>query len=212
MNTFKKQGKTSGTGHSSDGEAANPSVSLTTSVPLAVNEDKNDTDSTPVEPASNFDASSNNDNNSITIALNDSTHFDPLLSSDHGHLQELETLFKSTYSKPSTSEDTNVFSAQISASNDDISDLKSMIADLGKTLLAKMNTIESKIDNHCDQTRKIHDILTKSVLPSLLDLTDIIQETTESKVDERVRTKLEHIQTRIRTTQQPNEMKDLMDI
>ena len=212
MNTFKKQGKTSGTGHSSDGEVANPNgVSLTSSVPPAANEDKNDTDSTPVETSSTLDASNNS--NSTTAALNDSRHFDPLLSSDHEHLQELETLFKSTFPKPSTtSEETNVFSAQISATSDDISDLKSMIADLGKILLAKMNTIESKIDNHCDQTRKIHDMLTKSVLPSLLDLTDIIQETTTSKVDERVRTKLEDIQTRIRTAQQPNEMKDLMDI
>ena len=82
-----------------------------------------------------------------------------------------------------------------------------------------MNVIETKIDDHCQQTRKINQMLTNTVLPSILDLTDVIQETSPSDLDGRVRTKLETIQTRIRTSQQhqqqpqqPNEMKDLMDI
>ncbi|CAF5216093.1 unnamed protein product, partial [Rotaria magnacalcarata] len=45
-------------------------------------------------------------------------------------------------------------------------------------------------------------MLTNTILPSLLDLTDIIHETASSNIDIRIKTKLENIQTRIRTTQQ----------
>ncbi|CAF4330995.1 unnamed protein product, partial [Rotaria magnacalcarata] len=73
---------------------------------------------------------------------------------------------------------------------------------------------ESKIDDHCSQTKKINHMLTNTILPSLLDLTDIIHETASSNIDIRIKTKLENIQTRIRTTQQQqqSEMKNLMDI
>ena len=59
---------------------------------------------------------------------------------------------------------------------------------------------------------QINNILTNTILPSLLDLADIIQETSSTNLDPRIRTKLENIQTNIRSSQQQTEMKDLMEI
>ncbi|CAF3565709.1 unnamed protein product [Adineta steineri] len=236
MNTFKKQNKTAGTAHSSDGEAANTTTPSVSSVPVINNDEKNETETIPTESTSllvdekkrNITDTLNNSNQSpqqtqnISQQLNESTTFDPLISDDNGNLQELETLFKSTCQKIPASDDTITISPQISSTNDDISDLKSMIMNMSKTLLNKMNIIETKIDEQCSQTRKINHVVTNTILPSLLDLTDIIQETSvSSNLNSHMKSKLENIQTRIRTTQQQqqyhpqqqqNEMKDLMDI
>jgi hypothetical protein len=153
----------------------------------------------------------------ITSTSTESSHFDPLLSTDSGNLQALECLLKSTFQKSNNIHDDVIpLPSHISTINDDMSDVKTMIHDLSRTLLAKMTIIESKIDDHCQQTRRINHMLTNTVLPSIIDLTDIIEETSSSNFDGRLRTKLEQIQTRIRATQQsqqhPNDMKDLMDI
>jgi len=73
-----------------------------------------------------------------------------------------------------------------------------------------MNIIENKIDEHRNQTIQINNLLTKTVLPSLFDLVDIIHQT--SNLDPCIRTKLENIQMNIRSSQQQTEMKDLMEI
>jgi len=225
MNTFKKQNKTAGTAHSSDGEAANTNTPSIPSIPITNNDEKTENETISNESSLIIDDKNrkildvfNNSNSSpqqtiqSSQTLNESTHFDPLLSTDNSHLQELETLLKSTFQKSSTNDDSIGISPQISSTNDDISDLKLMIMDLSKTLLNKMNIIETKIDDHYSQTRKINHMLTNTILPSLIDITDIIQETSSTNLDLRVRTKLENIQTRIRSTQQQTEMKDLMDI
>jgi len=222
MNTFKKPNKTTGTAHSSDGEAANTNTPSISSIPLINNDDKNELETISNDLSLTMDEknrlnhsnSSPNQSTGIVQQLNESTHFDPLISTDNGNLQELETLLKSTFQKSITNEESITIPTQISSANDEISDLKSMIMNLSKTLLNKMNIIETKIDDHCFQTRKINYMLTNTILPSLVDLTDIIQETSSSNLDSRVRTKLDNIQTRIRITQQEQqtEMKDLMDI
>jgi hypothetical protein len=225
MNTFKKQNKTAGTAHSSDGEAASTTTPSISSVPITNNEDKNDNETVGTESSLIIDDNKrkldeifNSSNPSpqqttqVSQLLNESTHFDPLLSTDNGPLQDLETLLKSTFQKPTITDDPIVISPQISSTTDEISDLKSMIMDLSRTLINKMNVIETKIDDHTYQTRKINHMLTNTILPSLLDITDIIQETSPTNLDSRVRNKLENIQTRIRSTQQQTETKDLMDI
>jgi hypothetical protein len=220
MNTFKKQNKTTGTAHSSDGEAANTNTPLISSVLVMNNDDKNELETTSNDSSLTVDEkqrlnhliSSSQQSNQITPQLSESTHFDPLISSDNGNLQELEILLKSTFQKSISNNDS---SPQVSSTNDDISDLKLMIMNLSQNLLTKMNIIETKIDDHCSQTRKINQMLTNTILPSIVDITDIIQETSSTtNLDPRVRTKLENIQTRIRLTQhhQQTEMKDLMDI
>ena len=213
MNTFKKQNKTTGTAHSSDNETANTNTSSIPPVPVQNTEGKTETDS-----LSNEDEKKHPQQTTVQLApqLTESTHFDRIVSTESGNLQELETLLKSTFQKTTSNEESHHVSPQISsASNDELSELKSMFMDFSKTLITKMNVIESKIDDHCLQTRKINHMLTDTILPSLIDITEIIQETSPtSNVDPRVRTKLEHIQTRIRTTQeeQQTEMKNLMDI
>ena len=219
MNTFKKQGKT-GTAHSSDGEAANATTPSMSSVLVMNNDDKNDGENQLNDSSLTIDEkqrlnnlmSSPQQSVQMTPQLSESTHFDPLISNDNGNLQELETLLKSTFQKSISN---NESSPQISSTNDDVSDLKLMLMNLSHSLLTKMNTIENKIDEHCTQTRKINQMLTNTILPSIVDITDIIQETSSTtNLDPRVRTKLENIQTRIRLTQhqQQTEMKDLMDI
>lgn len=222
MNTFKKPNKTTGTAHSSDGEAANTNAPSISSVLVMNNDDKNEIETMSNDSSLLIDEkqrmnhliSSSHQTIQITPQLSESTHFDPLISNDNENLQELETLLKSTFQKSITNEEPITISTQILSTNDEISDLKSIIMDLNKNLLNKMNIIETKIDDHCFQTRKINHMLTNTILPSLVDLTDIIQETSSFNLDSRVKTKLENIQTRIRITQQEQqtEMKDLMDI
>ena len=87
-----------------------------------------------------------------------------------------------------------------------------MIMDLSRTLLGKMTVIEKKIDEHRQHTQQINQLLNETVLPSLIDLSDIIHETSMN-LDPRIRTKLESIRTNIRSTQdQQAEIKDLMEI
>jgi hypothetical protein len=215
MNTFKKPIKTTGTAHSSDGETANTNTPSISSIPLMNNDDKNEFETISNDLSLTIDEKKRHNHLNLSPhQLNESTHFDPLISTDNGNLQELETLLKSTFQKSITNEEPITISTQILSTNDEISDLKSIIMDLSKNLLNKMNIIETKIDDHCFQTRKINHMLTNTILPSLVDLTDIIQETSSFNLDSRVRTKLENIQTRIRITQQEQqtEMKDLMDI
>lgn len=219
MNTFKKQNKTSGTAHSSDGEAANtttpslPSVSL-----LNNNDDRSEVEPTAVDSSFIADdiqrLSYSQPSIQKSSQLSESTHFDPLISTDNGNLQELESLLQSTPQKYIPANESRTISPQGTSMNDEISDLKSMIMNLSQSLLNKMHIIETKIDDHCSQTRKINQMLTNTILPSLGDITDIIQETSSSNLDPRVRTKLETIQVRLRTTlqHQQTEMKDLMDI
>jgi hypothetical protein len=215
MNTFKKPIKTTGTAHSSDGEAANTNTPSISSIPLMNNDDKNEFETISNDLSLTIDEKKRHNHSNLSPhQLNESTHFDPLISTDNGNLQELEILLKSTFQKSITNEEPITISTQILSTNDEISDLKSIIMDLNKNLLNKMNIIETKIDDHCFQTRKINYMLTNTILPSLVDLTDIIQETSSFNLDSRVKTKLENIQTRIRITQQEQqtEMKDLMDI
>jgi hypothetical protein len=219
MNTFKKPNKTTGTAHSSDGEAANTNAPSISSVLVMNNDDKNEIETMSNDSSLLIDEkqrmnhliSSSHQTVQITPQLSESTHFDPLISNDNGNLQELETLLKSTFQKTISN---NESSPQILSTNDDISDLKSMIMNLSQNLLNKMDIIETKIDDHCLQTRKINHMLTNTILPSIVDITDIIQESSSTNLDSRVKTKLENIQTRIRLTQhqQQTEMKDLMDI
>lgn len=218
MNTFKKPNKTTGTAHSSDGEAANTTTPSIISIPLLSNDDKNEIEAISNELSLTIDDKKRllNSNLSpqhtinLSTQLSESTHFDPLISTDNGNLQELEILLKSTFQKTHPNDE----SITITSTNDEISDLKSMIMDLSKNLITKMNIIETKIDDHCIQTRKMNHMLANTILPSIIDLTDIIQETSPSNLDPHVRTKLDNIQTRIRITQQQQqtEMKDLMDI
>ena len=228
MNTFKKPNKTTGTAHSSDGEAATTNTQSINSVSTLTNEDKNEvetmsTDSSsllaedkkrPTNDVSNTSTQSSQQTIKLSQQLSESTHFDPLISTDSGNLQELETLLKSTFQKAPPNDEMLTISPQVSTNTDDLSDLKSLIMDMSRNLLTKMNIIETKIDEHFTQTRKINHTITNTILPSLMDLTDIIQETSAtSNLDVRVKSKLENIQTRIRSTQQQqNDMKDLMDI
>ena len=140
-----------------------------------------------------------------TIQL--STDFDPFVSPEK-NIQELENLLKTPNRRSISNDDTIVPSP---TSLNDFSEIKSMITDLSKTLLNRMNIIENKIDEHRNQTIQINNLLTQTVLPSLIDLTDIIHQT--PNIDPSVWTKLENIQTNIRATQQQQTlMKDLMDI
>jgi len=211
MHTFKKPNKTTGTAYSSDGETANTTTPSISSAPILNNDDKTEIETISNELSLTIDDKKRINNTNVSPQqLNESSHFDPLISTDNSNLQELETLLKSTFQKSISNDE----SITISSTNDDISDLKLMMMDLSKRLLNKMNIIETKIDDHCIQTRKLNHILTNTILPSLIDLTDIIQETSSTNLDSHSKIKLENIQTRIRTTQQQQqtEMKDLMDI
>lgn len=126
-----------------------------------------------------------------------SPHFDPFISPER-EIQEFKSL---------TNDDTIIAS---SSTTNDLSEIKLMIMDLSKTLINRMNIMETKIDQHKYQTMQIDNLLTNTVLPSLFDLADIIHQT--PNLNSRVRTKLENIQQNIRSSQQPSEMKDLMDI
>jgi hypothetical protein len=128
------------------------------------------------------------------------SHFDPFISPERT-TQELNTSIKT----PLSNDDTIT-----ALSSNDLSEIKMMIMDLSKNLLNRMNTIENKIDEHRNQTNQINNLLTKTILPSLFDLADIIHQT--PNIDLRIRTKLENIQTNIRASQEQTEMKDLMEI
>ena len=151
----------------------------------------------------------------VTDTLIESTHFDPLINSDSQNILELENLLHGAYQSNQNriSEETIQLTSQLSTSTDELSELKSMIFDLSQKLITKMNNIETKIDDHCQQALKINQMLNDTIIPSIIDLTDIIQHSPAIQADGQVRTKLVDIQKRIRNSQeQPIEMKDLMDI
>jgi hypothetical protein len=227
-NAFKNSSKTTGTAQNSDNESANNNTS---SISLTINDENSskiiDTELTPTNkldetkrisidlfnsPTPGIPSVIHSQPNTSSIILpqtvqqtksQPTSQFDPLISPLR-NTPELEILL---YEKSSSNDDTITGS-----SSNDISDIKSMIMDLSKTLINKMNTIENKIDQHRTQTIQINNLLTNTVLPSLMDLADIISETS-TDLDPRIRTKLENIQTNIRTTQQQQaEMKDLMEI
>lgn len=144
-------------------------------------------------------------NKSQTPPITNNASFDPFNSPERNQNQQ-ETTLKTPHDKSSLNDDTIV-----AASTSDLSDIKSMIADLNKNLMQKMFTIEQKLDQQYQQTERLNSMLTETVLPSLIDLTDIINETS-MHMDSRIRLKLETIRTSIRTIKQQPEIKDLMEI
>jgi len=216
-NTFKNSSKTTGTAHNSDTETTNPNVSLTIN-------DENSTIESDESKRKLIDLfNSSNPTVSLTVQSHPnistlilpksiqqiksqpttqiSTDFDPFISPE----RNLDILIKTSHDKSLSNDDTITAS-----SSNDFSEMKLMIMDLSKTLLNRMNIIENKIDEHRNQTIQINNLLTKTVLPSLFDLVDIIHQT--SNLDPCIRTKLENIQMNIRSSQQQTEMKDLMEI
>jgi hypothetical protein len=239
MNTFKNSGKTAGTAPNSDAEATTNHVACGT---LTVNDEystktidsdmmSNDSnkilsesdvqlvdlfnDCSTAEPVivhsqSNISSiilpSSIQPSNSQTTIIESCSHFDPFISPERS-TDRLNMSLKTPYDKSSSNDDTIVAS-----SYNDLSDIKSMIMDLSKTLLNKMTIIEQKIDENHQHTQRINHLLTDTVLPSLLDLSDIIQDTS-AHLDVRIQSKLESIRKNIRCTQeQQPEVKDLMEI
>jgi hypothetical protein len=213
-NTFKNSSKTTGTAHNSDTETTNPNVSLTIN-------DENSTIESDESKRKLIDLfNSSNPTVSLTVQSHPNistlilpksiqqiksqpttTDFDPFISPE----RNLDILIKTSHDKSLSNDDTI-----IASSSNDFSEMKLMIMDLSKTLLNRMNIIENKIDEHRNQTIQINNLLTKTVLPSLFDLVDIIHQT--SNLDPCIRTKLENIQMNIRSSQQQTEMKDLMEI
>jgi len=223
-NTFKNSNKTTGTAHNSDTETTNPNVSLTIN-------DENFTKLSEIEsdePKQRLIDLFNTSNpiissivqsqpNTSSIILPKSIqlfksqptiqipiHFDPFISPER-EIQELDTLIKTSNDKSLSNDDTIT-----ALSTNDLSEIKLLIMDLNKTLINRLNIIENKIDEHRNQTIQINNLLTKTILPSLFDLADIIHQT--PNIDSRIRTKLENIQTNIQSSQQQTEMKDLMEI
>lgn len=220
-NTFKKQGKTAGTAHSSDGETANPITGTIHSVHTVSNEERPDAESSiGNETCSilNDDKRLQNNeqliNSSQQSTLLDQRSFDPLISTEcNESISELHTFCQGSFKSIHSGEDQTRMSSQISGTSDEMNDLKSMLAHLGKSLLSKMDSIETKIEDQRQQTRTMNKILTETILPSMMDLTTIIQQTPSLSADEQIQERLRNIQTRIdRSQQQPNETKDLMDI
>jgi len=243
--TFKTSGKTNGTAYNSDTESTSntlPPVSLVIndellSKPMDIDPLTNDlitgsdetqvklldlfTHPSPTAPLILHSQPSTSTSHIITPSLSQtksqpasrtmSSDFDPLISPEQS-IDSLETLLKTPCEKSSSNDDTI-----IAASSNELSEIKSMLMDLSRTLLTRMTIIEQKIDEHRQETQRIDHLLTQTVLPSLIDITDIIQETSVTNIDPRVRTKLESIRTNIRSTQvqqqqQQMEMKDLMEI
>lgn len=73
-----------------------------------------------------------------------------------------------------------------------------------------MTIIEQKIDEHRQLIERIDYLLTQTVLPSLINSTAFIHETSSTKTDPRIWTKLDSIRTNLRSAQvqQQMEMKD----
>jgi hypothetical protein len=218
--TFKNPSKTNGTAYNSDSETTNPNISLTINdenstkmIDIDSDEPKRkllDLFNTSNPTVSSLVQSQPNTSSIILpkpiqqVKSQPTSHFDPFISPER-NIQELDTSIKTPYDKSSSNDDTIT-----ALSSNDLSEIKNMIMDLSKTLLNRMNLIENKIDEHRNQTIEINNLLTKTILPSLFDLADIIHQT--PNIDSRVRTKLENIQTNIRASQHQTEMKDLMEI
>ncbi len=218
--TFKNPSKTNGTAYNSDSETTNPNISLTINDENSTKTIDIDSDEPKRKLLDLFNTSNptvsslvQSQPNTSSIILpkpiqqvksQPTSHFDPFISPER-NIQELDTSIKTPYDKSSSNDDTIT-----ALSSNDLSEIKNMIMDLSKTLLNRMNLIENKIDEHQNQTIEINNLLTKTILPSLFDLADIIHQT--PNIDSRVRNKLENIQTNIRASQHQTEMKDLMEI
>ncbi|UJR16001.1 hypothetical protein I4U23_002918 [Adineta vaga] len=224
-NALKNPNKSNGATQSSDTETASTNISLSTNNETSVKLSEIESDEAKLNlidqhnisksiGSSIFHSQPNTSSIILPVPIQQiksqpisyiSTHSEVLISPDR-NIDELETLLKSPQNRSLSNDDT------IIGSSNDISDIKLMITDLSRTLLNRMNIIESKIDEHRNQTNQINHLLTTTVLPSLFDLTDIIDE--NPNLDSRIRTKLEYIRATIRSTQQqqPSETKDLMEI
>ncbi len=221
-NTFKHSSKTTGTAYNSDTETTNPNISLTITDENSLKANEIESDETKRKLFDLFNTSNStvpsivqSQPNISSIILPKiiqqvksqptsqiSTNFDPFISPER-NIQE----FKALHDKSLSNDDTI-----IASSSNDLSEIKSMIMDLSKTLINRINIIENKIDEQRNQTIQINNLLTKTILPSLFDIADIIYQT--PNIDSRIRTKLENIQMNIRSSQQQQqtEMKDLMEI
>ncbi len=213
--TFKNANKTNGTACNSDSETTNPNISVTindetSSKTLEIESDEPKRKLLDLfnPPVSSLVQSQPNISSIIIpkptsqVKSQPTSQFDPFVSPER-NTQELNTSIKTTPSNDDT------ITASSSSSNE-LSEIKMLITDLSKTLLNRMTVIENKIDEHRNQTNQINNLLTKTILPSLYDLADIIHQT--PNIDSHVRTKLENIQANIRASQQQTEMKDLMEI
>jgi hypothetical protein len=221
-NTFKNASKSTGTAHNSDTESTNANVSLTINDETSTKPLDLDTEETKLKlidlfntPNTNVSVQSQPNTSSLIIHKSNQqiksqptsqipTQFDPLISPERNP-REFDQSLKTPNDKSLSNDDTITAS---SASVNDLSEIKTMIMELNRTFSNRMNAIENKIDEHRNQTTKINHLLTTTILPSLIDLADIIHQT--PNLDSRVRTKLEYIQSTIQAGQQQTEMKDLM--
>ncbi|CAF0858252.1 unnamed protein product [Rotaria sordida] len=136
-----------------------------------------------------------------------STYFDPLISSERNIRELNNTLLRTSHEKCLSNDDTIN-----TTSSNDLFEIKLMLINLNKTVLKRMDIIENKIEEHKNQTIQLNNLLTKTVLPSFIDLATIVHET--PNLDSCARTKLENIQRNIQIVQQhkQTDMKDLMEI
>ena len=227
-NTFKNPSKSTGTAHNSDTESTHPNIALTINdenfskpLELELPESKQiflDVFHTPNSKSPILVQSQPNIPSTILpkslppqVKSQPTSQFDPFISPERVNA-ELDTFIKTPPEKSSSSNDDTI--TALSASSTDLTEIKSMLMDLSKTLFIRMNILEQKIDEHHQQTMQINTLLTQTILPSIADLADIISQT--PIVDSRIRTKLETIQRTIRISQQPPppqvETKDLMEI
>ena len=217
-NTFKNPSKSTGTAHNSDTESTHPNISLTIhddkSIDLELTDSKrklldlfhpSTTKAPHLVQSQPSTCSFIRPNTLPQVKSQPTSQFDPLISPERNN-QTLNITIKTPPEKSSSNDDT----ITASSSSTDLTEIKSMLMDLSKTLFLRMNIIETKIDEHRHQTMQINTLLTQTILPSLADLADIISQT--PTIDTRVRTKLENIQRNIRTSQQQTETKDLMEI
>lgn len=217
-NTFKNPSKSTGTAQNSDTESTHPNISLTIhddkSLDLEILDSKRKlldlfhpsvTKSSPLVQSQPSTSSIIHPKSLPQVKSQPTSQFDPLISPERTN-PTLDTTIKTPPEKSSSNDDT----ITASSSSTDLSEIKSMLMDLTKSLFIRMNIIENKIDEHRHQTMQINTLLTQTILPSLADLADIISQT--PTLDSRVRTKLENIQRNIRPSHPTSETKDLMEI
>ncbi|CAF2073435.1 unnamed protein product [Rotaria magnacalcarata] len=223
--TFKNSTKTACTTQNSDSEMGNTNVSLPTNDDTATRVMEIESDltnksnekqqsSNPLVPSV---VQSEPNVSSIVIpqlvqqaqsqpASQIPIHFDRITSVERNN-SESDSLFKRIEDRNLSADDSIT-----AVSANDLSDVKLMIGDLSKIFINRMNAIENKIDEQRNQTIQINNLLTRTVLPSFMDLATIIHET--PNLDSHVRSKLNAIQMNIRIAQQqkPIDINDVMDI
>ncbi|CAF4998398.1 unnamed protein product, partial [Rotaria socialis] len=219
--TFKNSSKTVGTTQNSDSEMGNTNVSLPTNYDIATRAMEIESDltnksnekqqsSSPLVPSV---VQLEPDEASIIISqlvqqaqAQPAIHFDGITLVNRNN-SESDSLFK-----PIDDRSLSVDDSITAVSSNDLSDVKLMIGDLSKIFINRMNTIENKIDEQRNQTLQINNLLTRTVLPSFMDLAAIIHET--PNLDSHVRSKLNVIQMNIRIAQKqkPIDINDVTDI